>query len=119
MAKTELAIIEAMTPEERELFFAEQALSTEQAWLEFMIDSMRQDDEYVEFFTDMAKQYYWHHEQYGDDLSLERAEQYIRMAKETKQHRYKLIDISNQRRRVQWQRTKLARIKRRHIANRV
>jgi hypothetical protein len=100
----ELGILEAMTPDQRQLYFQTEKLQSEESWLKFLIDSLRETDEQVAFFSQQAKAAIWDYEQLDIESALTRAESYVALAETAKQHRYKLSDIREQRARVQCQR---------------
>lgn len=100
----QLAILKAMTPLERKHHFQSEVLQMEESQLETMIKSLKETDEQVEFFTRKAKSAYSDYEQYNDESRLEIAEQYVELAQEIKDSRYKLIEIREQRERIQCQR---------------
>jgi len=102
-AKSQLEILEAMTPQERSLHFQEQKLQMEQDWLDFMVRDMKEADEQVAFFTRKAKQAYSDYDLYDDESRLMVAEQYVELATTTKEQRYKLNEVREQRERVQCQ----------------
>lgn len=105
--KAQMQIEMAMPELERKHFIQEQRVAEEQYRLDWMVHSNKQDDDRVQWFSHMAREYVTRYEEDEDDKHLVAAEQYTEMAKLTKEMRFTIGDIRKQRERVQWQRRKL------------
>lgn len=105
--KTELLLVMDMTPEEKAIFFQEQRVADEEHRLQYILDDMQRDDNFIHYCTKKAKEYLEHYEESSDDKYLETAEQWAELAKLSKQHRQSVSDIRKQREVIQWQRKKL------------
>lgn len=111
MKDSQLETLEAMTPGERKLFFAQERVESEEYWLQFMIDTNKQYDIYSTDYINLAKQKMSDYELTGEDTDLELAEQYAELAKSNREIKYSIADIRKQRERVQWAKKKLNQIK--------
>lgn len=105
---SELAMLEAMSSEERKIHFATQLLEMEESTLRQMIRSIREpeSDAYNKYRA-MAKDCVDWYESDGDEQHLIDGEFYTEVARSLKLNRSTLKEVKEQRKRVQCQRTKL------------
>ena len=100
--KAELLMLMDMTPQEKQLHYAQQAVTQEEHQLQRMIDQNKRDDEFIRHATLQARRCMIDYNALNDDESLAQAELWAEIAKGTKANKYTLADIRKQRERI-WQ----------------
>ena len=105
--KTELLMVMDMSPEEKAIFYQEKRVAEEEHRLQYILDDMQHDDNFIRYCSQKAKMYVEFYEETSEDNYLETAEQWADTAKLSKQHRYNISDIRKQREVIQWQKKKL------------
>lgn len=101
--KAELQLVMDMTPEEKRIHYQEQRVTEAENWLQWMIDSMYKDDEFIAMATKRAKDMMNNIRDFGAEESwLTQAELWTEIAQGTKANKYTLKDIRKQREKI-WQ----------------
>lgn len=104
--EAEYELLIGMKPEERKLFLEEIALTDEELLLQYMIEQNVKDDRTSKGFARYAKE--WIDPLHTD---IEKAEGYTELAENMRKQMYTIGEIREQRKRVQWQRTKVNKLK--------
>ena len=100
-----LARLEAMTEEDRAYFLQEEMVHAEERSLQWMVDQNKADDELIKLCTSKTQQAMKDYELFGSQDALDEAEDWLLIAKDTKEHRLTIGDIRKQRERI-WQEKK-------------
>ena len=101
----------AMPEPEQSIFLQEEWVKEEEQRLEWMLDCRKRDTRLLEDITARATEHVQQYEKTSDEKHLTAAEEWVGIARSIKETRFTIGDIRKQRERIQWERTKLTKLR--------